>query len=88
MRTYLKYPKKEKQRKPKQRTRDWCPGGGKVLEVFSVTRYHNKEWLEEILRKVEHIRCSSCGRKLEIFNDDSEMMDCDLVRRIPKHKFY
>lgn len=86
MRT-LKYPKREKQRKPKQRTRDWCPGGGKVLEVFNVTREQNKEWREEILRKVQHIRCPECNRKFEVCNEDDEMGH-ELVRSIPRHKSY
>jgi len=84
MRTYLKYPKKEKQRKPKQRTRDWCPGGGKVLQVFDIS---DPDWLEERLRKVEFIRCSECDKKLEVCND-SDWQGWAIVRKIPKHKSY
>jgi hypothetical protein len=87
MRTYLKYPKHEKQRKPKQRTRDWCPGGGKVLEVFCISR--DDDWKEERLRKVEYIRCPVCDKKMEICNDDDPgPFSWEMCRKIPKHKSY
>ena len=90
MRTYIKYPKKEKQRKPKQRTREWCQGGGKVLEVFGVyDKKAKKEWGEEHLRKVEYIRCPTCNQKFEICNsEDAHSFSWEIARTIPKHKSY
>jgi hypothetical protein len=80
MRTYLKYPKKEKQRKPKQRTKDWCSGGGKLLRVLSI--YDEDElWA----KKAELVQCGTCKKKLEVWNTPS---DWDILQRIPKHKSY
>lgn len=72
--------------KPKKKPkRDWCSGGGKMIDW---EWNHDKKWnTSPDLRKVKYARCSVCNQRFEVINRECEDAHC-WHKYIPKHKAY
>ena len=65
-----------------KRRRDWCPGGGLVLD-FTYNQ-ENRDTPPE-RRKIKTVRCSECGQRFEVHNKECSDHGC-IHSFVPKHK--